>query len=41
MNRFREAFKNRNVILPVIHVETEAQALRNAEIAREAGICSK
>ncbi len=34
---FREAFANRHVILPVIHVDSAAQALRNANIASEAG----
>ena len=37
MNRFREAFANRHIILPVIHVAEPEQALRNAEIARRQG----
>jgi hypothetical protein len=37
MNRFREAFTNRHVILPVIHVAGPEQALRNAEITRRQG----
>ena len=37
MSSFWEIFANRHVVLPVIHLETEAQALRNAEIARRAG----
>lgn len=32
----RTIFSNRHVILPVIHVDSEAQALRNVEIARNA-----
>lgn len=35
--RFRTAFPNRHVILPVIHVTSSRQALRNALIARDAG----
>jgi hypothetical protein len=34
---FRERFSSRHVVLPVIHVATEALALRNATIARESG----
>jgi predicted TIM-barrel enzyme len=34
---FRRCFRNRHVVLPVIHVVAEAQALRNAAIARDAG----
>lgn len=37
MNRLRQTFANRHVILPVIHVTTQGQALRNASIARGAG----
>src|SRR5512135_2137412 len=38
MNRFTELFPNRrHVVLPVVHVESESQAIRNAVIAREAG----
>ena len=35
--RFKSAFTNRHVVLPVIHVESESQALRNAELALDAG----
>jgi hypothetical protein len=34
---FWQVFRNRHVVLPVIHVETEPQALRNAKIAYDAG----
>ncbi len=34
---FRGVFTQRHVVLPVIHVESEGQALRNAEVARSAG----
>ena len=34
---FHRAFSHRHVVLPVIHVSSEGQALRNADIAREAG----
>jgi len=34
MTRYRETFLNRHVVLPVIHVESREQTLRNAEIAR-------
>jgi uncharacterized protein len=38
MNRLIEVFPNRrHVVLPVVHVESESQAIRNALIAREAG----
>lgn len=37
INRFRTAFSNRHVVLPVIHVVDTSQALRNAEIAGSAG----
>ena len=36
MTRFREVFTSRHVVFPVIHVESGAQALRNAQIAHEA-----
>lgn len=36
-DRYRTVFPNRHTVLPVIHTETEEQALRNADIAREAG----
>src|SRR5262245_35680800 len=34
---YRSIFTNKHVILPVIHVESDEQALRNAGIAHEAG----
>jgi len=37
VTRYRRTFQNRHVVLPVIHVETQDMALRNAELAREAG----
>ena len=37
MDRFREVFDSRRVILPVVRVTSAAQALKNARIAREAG----
>ena len=37
MNRFRETFASRHVILPVIHVAGPEQALRNAGITRRQG----
>jgi len=37
MTRFRETFKNKHVVLPVVHVSDEGQALRNVAVAREAG----
>ena len=36
MTGFRQIFAHRHVVLPVIHVESEEQALRNARIARAA-----
>ena len=36
-SRFRDTFTNKHVILPVIHVEDESQALRNVQLAFEAG----
>ncbi len=36
-DRFRAVFRNRHVVLPVIHVASEEQALRNTAIASEAG----
>ena len=35
--KFRSTFTHRHVVLPVIHVESELQALRNAEIAFHGG----
>lgn len=35
--RFKSTFTNRHVVLPVIHVESESQALRNADLALDAG----
>lgn len=37
MTNFKETFRGRHAILPVIHVETQDQTLRNAEIAFKAG----
>jgi predicted TIM-barrel enzyme len=37
MNRFRKVFSSGHVILPVIHVSALSQALRNVEVARNAG----
>lgn len=37
MTNFKETFSGRHAILPVIHVETQDQTLRNAEIAINAG----
>ena len=36
-SRFREVFPSGHVVLPVIHVSSEDQALRNAGIAFGAG----
>jgi len=37
MTRLDQVFRNLPVVLPVIHVESLDQALRNAQIARQAG----
>lgn len=37
MDRYRQVFPGRHTVLPVIHVESQEQALRNARIARDAG----
>lgn len=37
MDRFRRVFSQRHVLLPVVHVTELEQALRNAQIARDAG----
>ena len=37
MSRFRHVFSTRHVVLPVVHVESVDQALRNAQVARDAG----
>ena len=37
MANFKEVFTNRHAVLPVIHVETPLQTLKNAEIAFGAG----
>ncbi|MFH1765960.1 MAG: hypothetical protein ABIF09_17370, partial [Gemmatimonadota bacterium] len=37
MTKFREIFTNMHVVLLVIHVESEEQALRNTLVARESG----
>lgn len=34
---YKETFKNRHVILPVVHVENEKQAIQNTKIAKDAG----
>jgi uncharacterized protein len=35
--RFRTTFTNHHVVLPVIHVETESQAVRNTQLALDGG----
>lgn len=37
MLRYRKVFSKRNTLLIVVHVESDTQALRNTEIAKEAG----
>ena len=37
MSTFRRVFKNIHTVLPVIHVESQTQALRNALVARDCG----
>jgi predicted TIM-barrel enzyme len=37
MSRFRAAFASRHVVLPIVHVRTRPQTLRNLHVAREAG----
>ena len=37
LNKFNQVFTNKHVILPVIHVESEGQALLNLIIAKDAG----
>ena len=37
LSGFHQVFSRRHVVLPVIHVKSVAQALRNAQIARTAG----
>lgn len=37
MDRFREVFKNRHVVLPVIHVEGPKQAISNTAVAKRTG----
>jgi len=37
VNRFRERFKQRHVVLPVVHVASTRQALWNVMVARDAG----
>lgn len=37
MERFREIFKNKHVVLPVIHVESPRQAVINIAVAKGAG----
>lgn len=36
-SRFRSVFTNRFVLLPVIHVECQSQAIRNSRLARDLG----
>lgn len=36
-NGFRRVFPQRHVVLPVVHVESEHQARRNTDLARQAG----
>ena len=36
-NGFRRVFSQRHVVLPVVHVESEHQARRNSDLARQAG----
>lgn len=37
MPSFKETFPGRHAILPVVHVQTKEQTLRNTQIAKEAG----
>ncbi len=37
VNRLRQVFAHRHIVLPVIHVDSLEQAFRNAQAAREAG----
>jgi len=37
MEKFRQVFKNKHVVLPVIHVEDLKQAILNIAVAKEAG----
>jgi hypothetical protein len=37
MSRFRAVFSSRHVVLPVIHVVSQEQTLRNARVARDGG----
>lgn len=37
MNRLQQAFTNLHVVLPVVHVRSEDQAIENARIARDEG----
>ena len=37
MTRFRATFASRHVVLPIVHVRTREQTLRNLHLAREAG----
>lgn len=37
LSRFQEVFSQRHVVLPVIHVESHQQALRNTKVAHRAG----
>jgi hypothetical protein len=37
MNSFRATFRNRHVVLPIVHVQSRDQTLRNVQVARNAG----
>lgn len=37
MSHFREVFTSRHVVLPIVHVTDLAQALRNVQVAQDAG----
>lgn len=37
MSKFKEIFQNKHVILPVVHVENSTQAIRNTQVALDAG----
>lgn len=37
MGNFKEVFTNRHAVLPVVHVENQRQALKNADIAYDEG----
>ena len=37
MSKFKEVFQNKHVILHVVHVENEKQAIYNTRIAKDSG----